>query len=143
RCALRGFIEEFMSMAAVVFGALCAVLLFKPGAVLVEKNFKLPVPPELVAFVALFLIAFIVVKILEKILADIIDRVNMESLDRLLGALFGLAEGLLVVSVFLFILSIQPLFDSAPLLKGSLFARYLLPLVTEAGRTAVHAATGK
>lgn len=143
RCALRGFIEEFMSMAAVVLGALCAILLFKQGAAYLEKRFDLPLPAELPAFVLLFLIAFVIVKILGKVLDDIIDRVNLESLDRVFGALFGLAEGLLVVSVFLFILSIQPLFDSAPLLEGSLFSRYLLPLVAEAGRTAVHAATGK
>jgi hypothetical protein len=45
-----------------------------------------------------------------------------------------MGEGILLIAVVLFLLSVQPLVDAAPLLEGSLFARLLLPLVAAAGR---------
>lgn len=139
RCALRGFIEEFMSMAAFVLGLLFAVLFFKSGAAFIVERFGLTVLPELVSFVALFLIAFILVKLLEHIVGDIVDRVNLSGLDKGLGVVFGLAEGLLIVCLALFVLSVQPLFDPASLLEGSVFARYLMPFVSLAGENAAAA----
>jgi membrane protein required for colicin V production len=136
RCALRGFIEEFMSMAAFVLGLLVAVLLFKPGAEFIRDRWGDKYFPELLSFVVLFAIGFIVVKILERILKDIVERIHLTGLDRGLGVLLGLVEGLLVVALVLFVLNIQPLFDAAPLLESSLFSRYLMPFVSLAGNTA-------
>jgi len=143
RCALKGFLDEFLSMAGIVLGVLAAVLLFKPGAAFVRDSLGWTVLPELIAFVALFLIVFIVVKIVEKLVGDIVEKVNLTGLDRAFGVLLGLVEGLLVVSVVLFILSIQPLFDPAALLERSLFAKYLMPLVSLAGESAAAAVKGK
>lgn len=142
RCALRGFIEEFMSMAALVLGLLCAILFYKPGAEYVRSKLGDQYLPELVAFVGLFLIAFVLVKILERILKDIMEQVKLGGVDRLLGLLLGLVEGLLVVSAALFVLSKQPLFDSSALLDHSFFAKLLLPLIGEAGRSAAAAVKG-
>ena len=139
RCALRGFIEEFMSMAALVLGVLFAVLFFKPGAAFVSGKLGVTMLPEVVSFIALFLIAFIIVKIFEKILCGIIERIDMAGLDKGLGVVLGLVEGLLVVSVALFVVSVQPLFDPTNLLDKSLFAKYLMPFVTMAGQTAAAA----
>jgi len=139
RCTLRGFVEEFMSMAAIVLGVLAAILLYKPGAEYLRRQFDLQTLPEVVAFAALFVLGFLVVKVLEHILRDIVQRIHLGSVDRLLGLALGLVEGLLVVSVVLFVLSVQPLFDPAALLEKSLFARYLLPLVGEVGRSAAAA----
>ena len=139
RCALRGFIEEFMSVAALVLGVLFAVLFFKPGAAFVSNELGVKILPEVVSFIALFLIAFIIVKILERIIDGIVERINLIGFDRGFGIALGLLEGLLVVSVALFVLSVQPLFDPTGLLKDSLFAWYLMPFVSMAGESAAAA----
>lgn len=139
RCALRGFIEEFMSMAALVLGVMFAVLFFRAGASFVTGTLGIKVLPELVSFVGLFLIVFVLVKLLEKIIGDIIERIDMAGLDKGLGIVLGLVEGVLLVSVALFVLSVQPLFDPSNLLEKSLFAKYLMPFVTMAGQTAAAA----
>ncbi len=136
RCALRGFVEEFMSMAAVVIGVLAAILLYKPGADYLRGQFGVNTLPEVVAFAALFVLGFLIVKLLEHIIRDIVQRIHLGTVDRLLGLVLGAVEALLVVSVVLFVLSVQPLFDPSALLEGSIFARYLLPLVSEVGRSA-------
>ena len=82
------------------------------------------------------------IQILERILKDIAERIRLGAVDRALGFVLGIAEGLLVVSAALFVLTIQPLFDPTALLEGSFFARLLLPLVGEAGRNAAAAVKG-
>jgi membrane protein required for colicin V production len=132
RCALRGFIGEIMSMASVVLGLLAAFFFYKNGGVFIREKFMpgMEIIPDVLAFIALFLIVFILIKILESMLKEIIEGINLGGADRFLGIIFGLAEGIIVVSLILFVLTIQPLFDPAAVLNKSLFARLLLPFIT-------------
>jgi membrane protein required for colicin V production len=132
RCALRGFVREVMSMASVVLGLLAALLFYKPGAAFVRTKIleDVKVLPELIAFASLMIIVFIIIKILERIIQDIISRITLlGGIDHSLGLVVGFVEGLLLVSLILFVLSIQPLFDQRPLLENSFFAKLLNPLV--------------
>jgi membrane protein required for colicin V production len=97
--------------------------------------------PEVLAFIALFLIVFVLIKILGAILKDIIAGIKLGGADRFLGLVFGLGEGLIVISLILFVLTIQPLFDPGPILQKSLFAELLLPFVT-GGEYGIGAFTG-
>jgi membrane protein required for colicin V production len=132
RCYLKGFVSELLSMAAVVLGLLAALFFHKNGGAFLRKQFMpdLSIIPEIAAFAILFIFIFIVVKIIEKMLVNIIDEVSLTNADSYLGIIFGLAEGVAVVSLILFLLKIQPLFDSTAMLNDSFFARYLLPLIT-------------
>ena len=132
RCALKGFISELMSMASVVLGLLAALYFYKRGGEFIRLKFmpELNIIPEIIAFAALFLIVFITVKIIEAMLKEIIEGVRLGSADRFLGILFGFVEGLIVVSLVLFVCSVQPLFDPAPILEKSFFAGLLMPLIT-------------
>lgn len=134
RCALRGFVREVMSMASVVLGLLAALLFYKPGAAFVRTKIleDVEVLPELIAFVSLMIIVFIVIKILERIIQDIISRITLlGGIDHSLGLVLGFLEGLLLVSLILFALSIQPLFNPESLLENSFFAKLLNPLIGE------------
>lgn len=132
RCFLKGFISELLSMAAVVFGLLASLFLYKNGGEFLRKVFwpDLKAIPEIIAFIALFVIVFILIKILEKMLTNIIESVSLGSADSYIGIVFGLAEGIAVVSLILFIIKIQPLVNPDGLLSGSFFARLLLPFIT-------------
>jgi membrane protein required for colicin V production len=132
RCSLRGFMVELMSMAAVVLGITGAFLLYKNGGMFIREKYfpDLKIIPELLAFLAIFLIIFVVIKIVEHILKDIINRINFGGVDHFLGFVFGLAEGIILISLILLVLLIQPLFDAGPLLERSFFARLLLPIIS-------------
>jgi len=133
RCYLKGFVSEILSMAAVVLGLLAAIFFHKSGAEFLRNQFWHDTNITLLkiaAFAILFIFVFIVVKIIERMLINIIDAVSLTNADSYLGIIFGLAEGLVVVSLILFLLKIQPLFDSTAMLNDSVFARYLLPLIT-------------
>jgi membrane protein required for colicin V production len=132
RCAARGFISELLSMAALIFGILAALLFFRDGAVLVRGWFMpdVRVVPEIISFVAFFLLVYITVKIIEMTLKSIIEGIQLGGLDHLLGFFLGFAEGIIIVCLLLFVLSIQPLFDPESLLKDSFLAKVLLPIIT-------------
>jgi len=131
RCFLTGLISEILSMAAIVFGLLASLFFYKNGADIVRENYlpEMEIVPEVIAFIALFLIVFIVCKLLEILLKGIVQGVNLGGADKFLGLVFGFAQGIVVVSIILFLLQIQPLFDSTGLLEGSFFAGVLLPLI--------------
>jgi membrane protein required for colicin V production len=131
RCALKGFVEEVMSMAALVLGFGAAFFFHKKGAVFLVERYipDMRILPEVLAFVAIFLIVFLAVKFLEFILKDIIARIHLSGVDRFLGAVFGFIEGIVLISLVIFLLSIQPLFDIQPVLEKSYFARTLTPFI--------------
>jgi membrane protein required for colicin V production len=133
RCFLKGFIGELFSMAAILFGALASIYFFKNGAVFLKEQFlhdaKSPLP-EILAFIGLFIIVFVIVKLLEILLKSVIHKIKLGSADRFLGLVFGLAEGIAVVSLLLFLIRYQPLFNPEKLLEDSFFAKLLLPLIT-------------
>ena len=135
RCAIKGFISEIMSMASIVLGLLAALYFYKNGGEFVRIKFMpdMKVIPEIIAFAALFLIVFITIKILEIMLKEIIEGIRLGGVDRFLGIFFGAAEGIVVISLVLFLLRIQPLFDPGSLLANSFFAKLLLPLITGSG----------
>ena len=132
RCYLKGFVSELLSMAAIILGILSSLFFYKNGGEYLRVKFwpELKIIPEIIAFIALFIIVFIVVKFLEMMLKGIIQGVKLSGVDRFLGVIFGLAEGVAIVSLILFLLKVQPLFDSSLILSDSVFARFLLPLIT-------------
>jgi membrane protein required for colicin V production len=119
-------------MSAIILGLLASLFFYKNGGEFLREQFwpDLKVIPEVVAFIALFVIVFMVIKLLELMLKGIIERIQLSGADRFLGVIFGFAEGLVVVSLILFLLQVQPLFDAAAILSESSFARLLLPFIT-------------
>ena len=132
RCGVHGFVGELMSIAALILGLFTAIFFFRTGGQIVRDRF-LPgmiIVPEVIAFVLLFLCAFGVVKLVEILLKSIVESIQFGAADRFLGIIFGLAEGLVIICLLLFLVTIQPFFDPRPLLKGSIFADILLPFIT-------------
>jgi len=132
RCAARGFISEILSMAAFIFGMLAALLFFRQGGALVRGWFMpdVKIVPEVIAFIAFFLIVYIIVKIVEITLKSIIEGIRLGGLDHLLGFFFGCVEGIVIVCLILFLISIQPFVDSDIVLEKSILAKIFLPLIT-------------
>ena len=129
RCFIRGFVAEVLSVAAVVGGLLAALLLYRPAAVLVRDRLGVKTGPEVLAFVGVFVVAFLLVKIVEHLVREGLEAASLDRLDKVLGLVLGAAEGLIVASIILIVIQVQPLFDAKKLLDGSVFARGILPIV--------------
>ena len=132
QCGSKGFVSEVMSAAALIFGLFAAIFFFRRGADVIRERFmgETKILPEIAAFVLVFLLVFAVIKLLEMIFKKIIQGIQLSAADRFLGIMFGLAEGIVVICLLLFLINVQPFFDSAALLQGSFFAKLLLPFLT-------------
>ena len=130
-CGVKGFVREVMSLAAVILGVLSAIFFFRAGAVFIRDSFMPDVKtlPEVIAFIAIFFIVFVVIKLFEIMLKNIIEGIHLGGLDRFLGFIFGFAEGVIVVCLLLFLISVQTYVDSGRILEGSFFAELLLPYI--------------
>jgi membrane protein required for colicin V production len=128
---IKGFIEELFSWAALILAIWAAVLLNSAAAAFIRQRAmqNVRVVPEILGFAAVFILVMIVIKLLEKILRDVITGANLGAVNKVLGAVFGLIEGLAFVVLIIFVLAVQPLFNSSKILGNSVFAQFLLPLI--------------
>lgn len=137
RCMIKGFIAEVLSVAAVLIGLLAGLFLYK-GASQVLVGWGLKATPEILpailGFAAVFILAFLVVKLIERLLKEGIEAAELGGVDRALGLVLGLAEGIVLVSLALVAMSLlEPALKSIAgyhkLLADSFFARLILPVI--------------
>ncbi len=132
RVIVRGFVKEFLDMAALLGAAIVAIFLSGPLSLLLDKLFGKTGWNQIIAFLACFLVVYIVIKLLETAIHNLFDKLNLEKLDRALGFFLGVVESFLVVSILLLlmnwlkgikILNINALFEH------SMIAKTLLPII--------------
>ena len=133
RCFVRGFVQEVLSVASYAFGLLAGLLFSNTVLEIAEKKLGLsglsPTIKYIIAFALCFIVGFLIMKLIEKLIREGLEAANLDIFDKVLGLGLGIAEGLVVVSLLLVIMKIQPFFDATKLLSSSLFASTLLPLV--------------
>ena len=100
----RGFISEFMSMAALILGLIAAMTFQNQVAVLFKDMIKSDTFRPIAAFFILFIGTYILVKLLEMLLHNAIEAIKMNSLDRLLGILWGLLETSVIILIAVFLI---------------------------------------
>jgi len=142
---VKGFIEELFSWAALVLALGTAVFLYSAGAEFIRRRAfqNVRYVAEVIAFVVIFLVVMLLIKMLEHVLKDVIVGAKLGGVNKLLGAIFGLIEGVALTALILFVLAVQPLFNPAKVIGDSFFAQLLLPLIQiplSRGREIINAA---
>ena len=136
RCFVRGFIHEILSVASIALGILAGLLLSNTVILQILPKInadKLPYQAQyIIAFVLCFIAGFLLMKIIERMLRQGLEASNLDILDRILGLILGVAEGFIVVGLFIVILEIQPIVDAKAILSNSLYVKLLGPIVEPA-----------
>jgi len=104
----RGMVHEVLSLGGWILAFFAANLLCDSLA----SQFPSSMRPEvrtLVAWLALFVAVLVVAAILAMLLGKAIKMVGLVKLDRWLGALFGMARGLLILLAFALVAGLTPL----------------------------------
>lgn len=96
---LRGFLREVLALAAWIAAFLVARMYTLQLAPLLPQSIPSEELRLLAAFLILFLLALLVCSLLAVAVSSLFRQVGLGLLDRGLGALFGLARGMLVVLV--------------------------------------------
>jgi len=128
---VKGFVVALFSWATLVLSMLAAVFLYSQGAAFIRSKIMENVKyiPEILSFLVIFLVVMLFLKMLERVLKDIIQGSRLGGVDKILGAVLGLVHGFALTTVILFILTVQPIFDSSVVIGDSIFAQILLPVI--------------
>ncbi|MFP4429676.1 MAG: CvpA family protein [Spirochaetota bacterium] len=129
RAGLRGFVKEALSVASLALGVVVAVLFSGTVAGYLDEWLGVSVWNQIIAFLGIFVVLYVLIKLFENALHRMIERVHLQSLDHAMGLLLGVVEGVVVVFLLILLIQIQPVADPERLLRGSFFARALLPFL--------------
>jgi membrane protein required for colicin V production len=96
----RGLVRELMSLAGWVIAFLAANLLAAPVAEVMPETIRQPELRTLLGFALVFLGTLVVTTLCAVLLGKMVHAAGLGGLDRLLGGLFGLLRGLLIMIAF-------------------------------------------
>jgi membrane protein required for colicin V production len=106
----RGFVKEALSLATWVAAVIIAILFSDRLAILLIDQIETPSIRELVAFALLFIATLLVGAMVGYVIGALVRITGLSGTDRLLGMLFGLARGFVVVmALLIFLPQILPL----------------------------------
>lgn len=97
--ALRGVVREIVSLGGWIIAFLAANLFAGPLAAHLPQAIPGDTLRTLAAFLAIFVLALICSALVGMLMSRLVNAVGLGSLDRALGALFGIARGMLLVMV--------------------------------------------
>jgi membrane protein required for colicin V production len=128
---LRGLLKEVCSLAGLFVGALLAFRYHGPLAEALLKQVDLPAQIAVaITFTVLFLATMIFFLVLGFLLSRIVKLMFLGGFNRLIGGFFGLSQGVLLLAVVLFALSLRPLpWDMDKVMKKA----YLAPPFVDLG----------
>lgn len=97
----RGFVKEALSLAIWIV-ALAIASLFSPKlAPVIAVYIETPSLQQMVAFASLFVATLLIGGAVNYLLSTLIKATGLSGTDRMLGVLFGLVRGLIIVMVIL------------------------------------------
>ena len=107
---LRGLLKEVCSLAGLFVGAFLAFRYHGPLADALLKTIDLPAQIAVaITFTVLFLAAMIFFLVLGFLLSRFVKLLFLGGFNRLIGGMFGLCQGALLLAVVVFALSLRPL----------------------------------
>jgi len=127
---LRGLLREVCSLLGLLVGGFLAFRYQGPLGEVLIQSWRWPAQLSLMAaFLVLFLASVVFFGLLGYLLSRFTKLVFLGGLNRVAGGFFGIAQGLLLLAIVLFALSLRPFPQSlGPALKQSQLAPPLIGL---------------
>jgi membrane protein required for colicin V production len=95
--ALRGVVREIISLGGWIIAFLAANLFAGPLSAHLPQAIPGDTLRTLVAFIAIFIVALISSALVGMLLSRLVNAIGLGPIDKVLGAVFGIARGALVI----------------------------------------------
>lgn len=106
---IRGFVREALSLTTWIAAFWVAFHFLDDIKVLLIDYIHTPSLQYIASFLILFITVLIIGNIIGYLIGKMVDVTGLSGTDRVLGSLFGLGRGILLVSVFLLLASFTPI----------------------------------
>lgn len=128
KVTVRGFVDEFFSMAAFFIALTAAFLFYRQVSLQITIQNIPPIAMKLIAFFVIFILIFIAVKIIQMLIATAFNNEILGSLNHALGFFLGIFEACIILIIIGSILRMQPFVKLDALIANSKLLN-LLPFV--------------
>ena len=105
----RGFVKEAFALVLWVVAVWVASQYSREVSVLLQSTISYPSARVAAAFAVLFFATLILGGMISFLLSQLIERTGLTGSDRLLGMLFGIGRGAVLVSILVMLAGITPL----------------------------------
>jgi membrane protein required for colicin V production len=107
--AFRGFIKESISLATWIIAIIVAWIYHPDLASVFVGHIDSPTLRLGIAFAILFIVTLIIGGLVNFVLGELVEKTGLTGTDRVLGAVFGVLRGILVVAVLVLLAGLTPL----------------------------------
>jgi Uncharacterized membrane protein, required for colicin V production len=106
---LRGFIKEAFSLVIWMVAIWIGLTFSREFSVFLEEWVDYPSARIAIAFALLFLVTLILGALISYLLGELVRKTGLTGSDRFAGMIFGIARGLVVVSIAVMLAGLTPL----------------------------------
>ncbi len=106
---VRGFVREAISLAGWIIAFWVALTFAEPLGAQLAGHISVPSLRTLAAFFGLLLGSIVVVALVGFLVGQLVDRSGLDGTDRVLGVVFGIARGVLLVALLVLVAGLTPL----------------------------------
>jgi membrane protein required for colicin V production len=120
----KGIIRVLLSLGGLVVGMIVASWNYETLALSLQRSIPNFIVCEVVAFLAIFVLVLVLFSLVAKAISKTVKAIGLGFVDRLLGAAFGLARGVLLGIVAMMVAA--AFFPQASWLQNSALSPYFL-----------------
>ena len=124
----RGFLREIISLLSWAAAFIIAFLFVHDAAAWLQPYIPVPSVRTILAFGGLFLATLIIGGLVNMLVGQMVKATGLSGTDRMIGILFGVLRGVVLVALLLTAVSFTPVPDD-PWWQSSVLVPYFEPLV--------------
>lgn len=124
---MRGFVREVISLVIWVAAIAVSFIFYRYIADLLVNFIHSDSVRLVVSFVGLFLVTLVLGILINYLIGQLVANTGLSGTDRVLGIIFGVARGILVVVLLMMLMSLTP-FDKESVWQESVLVPHFQPL---------------
>lgn len=119
----RGFVKEAVALATWLVALWVAMAFHEDLAAILSQWISTPSAQKITAFAVLFICVLLLGAIINFLASKLVDKTGLTGTDRLLGIVFGVARGGVIVAILVLLAGLTP-FPQDPWWQDSQFIGY-------------------